>query len=42
MVQTDHADMIFYARTFFDAWLRGKSPELLRARRDDVADLRVK
>jgi dienelactone hydrolase len=42
MVQTDHADMIFYARAFFDVWLRGKSPELLRVRRDGVADLRVK
>ena len=42
LVPTDHADMIFYARAFFDAWLRGKSPELLRTRRDDVADLRVK
>jgi dienelactone hydrolase len=42
MVQTDHPDMIFYARAFFDVWLRGKSPELLRVRRDDVVDLRVK
>jgi hypothetical protein len=42
LVPTDHADMIFYVRTFFDAWLRGKSPELLRVRRDGVADLRIK
>jgi dienelactone hydrolase len=42
LVPIGHADMIFYARAFFDAWLRGKSPEPLRIRRSDVADLRAK
>jgi len=42
LVPTDHADMVFYVRAFFDAWLRGKSAEPLRTRHDDVTDLRVK
>ena len=42
LVPIDHADMIFYARAFFDAWLRGKSPEPLRIRRSDVTNLRAK
>jgi hypothetical protein len=42
MVKTAHADMILYARTFFDVWLRGKSADSLRIRREDVTDLRVK
>jgi pimeloyl-ACP methyl ester carboxylesterase len=42
LVAVDHADMIYYARTFFDVWLRGASPELLKVRRDSVSELRVK
>jgi dienelactone hydrolase len=42
MTPTAHADMIFYARTFFDVWLRGKPPDQLRIRRDGVTDLRLK
>lgn len=42
LIATDHADMIFYARAFFDAWLRGKSSEPLRDRHGDVTDLRAK
>jgi pimeloyl-ACP methyl ester carboxylesterase len=42
LVPVDHGDMIFYARTFFDVWLRGKSAEPLRSRRAKVADLRSK
>jgi dienelactone hydrolase len=40
LVAIDHDDMILYARAFFDVWLRGKSSDVLRVRRDDVADLR--
>jgi dienelactone hydrolase len=42
LVSTAHADMIFYARAFFDVWLRGKSADSLRVRRSGVTDLRVK
>jgi pimeloyl-ACP methyl ester carboxylesterase len=42
LVPTDHADMIFYARAFFDAWLRGRPQDMLRIRRAGVADLRSK
>ncbi len=39
---TDHADMILYARAFFDTWLLGRPPDMLRTRRGDVTDLRNK
>ena len=42
LVARDHADMIFYARAFFDTWLLGQSGDELRIRRSDVADLWVK
>jgi len=42
LVATDHADMVFYARAFFDAWLRGGPLDAGEVRRGDVADLRVK
>jgi dienelactone hydrolase len=42
MVATDHSDMIFYVRAFFDAWLLGRPSDALRVRRGDVTDLRVK
>jgi pimeloyl-ACP methyl ester carboxylesterase len=41
-VATGHADMVFYARAFFDTWLRGRPAPPLENRRSDVADLRVK
>jgi dienelactone hydrolase len=42
LVAIDHADMIYYARAFFDAWLRGRSADAMRVRRAGVADLRFK
>ena len=42
LVPTDHADMVFYTRAFFDARLRGQSAAPLSEPRSDVADLRVK
>ena len=38
----DHAEMIYYARAFFDAWLRGQSTDPLHARLPAVSDLREK
>jgi pimeloyl-ACP methyl ester carboxylesterase len=42
LVATDHADMVFYTRAFFDAWMRGESAAPLSDRRADVAELRTK
>jgi dienelactone hydrolase len=42
LVATDHVDMIFYARTFFDVWLRGAPRGSLAARRAGVVELRSK
>jgi predicted dienelactone hydrolase len=39
---TDHDSMIFYARAFFDVWLRGVAADVLRTKRPGVAELREK
>ncbi len=42
LASTDHADMVFYARAFFDQWLRGQGTGRFSERQSGVVELRVK